>query len=649
MTVRDLKPLPDRADNAGRGPILNPTRVLASGAAILALVLCVVGGSKPANAQDYPRLGLYGSMFGDGYPLWDVNGVLQDTTLNAMARYHEVILDASPITPYRPDAAAALRARRPGIRLYAYVVSHDIWPANNPDSTIHFPTRMNRLVRDLGGYLYDTSGNYFPGSRINLAKRDAGGNYVVAEGLADLFQDAIVRTGIWDGIFLDVYCKSILWMETPGERIDYARAGYPSLSAFDAAWGVAVDTLGNRLRRLAGDNFELIGNCAQSTNYASFNGWMRENFPYQNGGDWYQNMFRDPGGYFVDDTRFRAPRSNYLFSASASGNPYDANNRRKARFGLASAALGEGYGVFGPSDRSARPLPYHMWWFDEYGVDLTTGAASPAIQHTGWLGQPLGPYGQMVWVGTQPDAVSNPDFETDVTTGWTFYYTQPGATRTQDLSTSASGSASLKLHVPSAGAVPWEVNVHSEGTVFMLAGQIYSATFWAKASSGPHRIHVVAESPGGGELTSATLDVTTSWKHYSVALVPPSAGDAELELFVADAAGDVWFDDVHLQAGATSVYRRDFQNGIVLVNPSNEVLTVPLEREFKKIQGFADPVTNDGSLVTQVTVNPSDALFLIGDDRIAPATTQDLQVGPAWQPHSRARRPAPSGAAPSRP
>ena len=61
------------------------------------------------------------------------------------------------------------------------------------------------------------------------------------ESLADLFYDVVVTPGIWDGIFIDVYCKSILWMETPTEHIDFVRAGYPSLAAFDAAWAAVLE------------------------------------------------------------------------------------------------------------------------------------------------------------------------------------------------------------------------------------------------------------------------------------------------------------------------------------------------------------------------------------------------------------------------
>ena len=55
----------------------------------------------------------------------------------------------------------------------------------------------------------------------------------------------------------------------------------------------------------------------------------------------------------------------------------------------------------------------------------------------------------------------------------------------------------------------------------------------------------------------------------------------------------MWLDDIHLQNDVTNLYRRDFQNGIVLVNPAAQVMTAPLEREYRKILGTRDPVIND--------------------------------------------------------
>jgi Carbohydrate binding domain/Hypothetical glycosyl hydrolase family 15 len=585
--------------------------------------LCVLAAS-PVEAARYPRLGLYGSMYGDGFPLWDANGVLQAAALDQIARYDEVVLDASPITPYRPDAAEALRARNPDIRLLAYVTGHTIWRAANPDSDVHFPTRYRRLIDNNQGWLYNTGGQYFSIGNVNLAKR-VGGRYVVAEGLADLFYDAIVTTGIWDGIFFDTYCNSILWADSPAERIDYQRAGFTSLAQFDVHWRAAQDTLGNRLRRLSGSSFLLVGNCGSGEDYASLNGWMRENFPHQAGGTWYLNLFRDPGGYMVDEARFRAPTSNWIFTATDTNqNHYSAANAKKMRFGFASAALGGGYGTWGPSSRNTRPLPYHTWWYDEYAVDLATGRSSAQIQHTGWLGDAVGSLRQMVWVGTSPDAVSNPDFETSVTTGWTFSAFVP-ATLTRDATTAARGVASARITIPTAAALDWQVNLRTISTLNVGSGQTYAATFWVKASS-PRQVVVSARDPSsGGVRASATFAVSTVWTQVQMLFVPTSNGPVQLAFNVGLTAGNIWFDDVHLQAGATNVWRRDFQNGTVLVNPSSYNLTIPLERSFRKILGTVDPGVNNGATVNQVTVPANDALFLIGDDRIPPAAVKDLR------------------------
>jgi hypothetical protein len=235
--------------------------------------------------------------------------------------------------------------------------------------------------------------------------------------------------------------------------------------------------------------------------------------------------------------------------------------------------------------------------------------------------------------------VTNPDFETDVTSGWNFTVT-PLGTLSRDTGTAAVGSASARVTVSGVSSVAWAVAFNTNGELPIVAYQPYSATFWAKASA-PRAITVAA-----GLFSETRIPITTDWHQYQVSFVAQSSGSAELQFFLAEVVGDVWIDDAHFQSGVSNVYRRDFQNGVVLVNPSNQVMTVPLARDYRKILGSRDPATNDGSTVTQVTVNPSDALFLIGDDRIPPAAVMDLQPGPAWTPRTTRAKPpaAPEGA-----
>ena len=593
----------------------------------LVALACGLVAAAPAQAtQDYPHVGLYWSIHSNGQPLVDSTGVLDATVANAVTRYQQIVVDVDPLTPYRPDVLIALRARRPDIKILAYVTGHYIWYSASPDSLNHYPTRYWRTVRDLDGFLYNKQGQLFGLTNkafadVNIAKKDANGNFVVAEALARLFHDAIIATGQWDGIFIDTFCSGILWAQAPAESIDFARAGYGSPAAFDAAWRAATDTLAEDLRTLSGPSPILVGNCIPGTKYAWFNGWMRENFPYQGGGTWYSNMWDTPGGYFADEQGYQAPRNNFIFSAaSPPTSPYVAENLRRARFGLASVSLGDGVAVFGYGGRVTDQYPYWFWWYDEYAVNLASGASSTQTADTGWLGQPLGAYYQMIWAGTAPDAVSNPDFETDLS-GWLFANQIP-ATFTRDATTAARGSASGHVHINFAGTTDWYVNLSSTGTLNATLGQTYSATFWAKASS-PRTIPVIASN----FTTRRNITVGTSWQQYQVAFVADYQGPTRLQFYLGLDAGDVWFDDVHFQAGATTLYRRDFQHGSVFVNPSTASLSVPLEKPFQKILGIADPATNDGSRVNSVVVAASDALFLLNvSDVIPPAAILDLHA-----------------------
>ena len=60
-----------------------------------------------------------------------------------------------------------------------------------------------------------------------------------------------------------------------------------------------------------------------------------------------------------------------------------------------------------------------------------------------------------------------------------------------------------------------------------------------------------------------------------------------------------------------SVWRRDFQDGVALVNSSPDAKTVNLGGELEKLHGTQDAAVNDGSVVTTVTIPPNDGLLLM--------------------------------------
>jgi Hypothetical glycosyl hydrolase family 15 len=86
--------------------------------------------------------------------------------------------------------------------------------------------------------------------------------------------------------------------------------------------------------------------------------------------------------------------------------------------------------------------------------------------------------------------------------------------------------------------------------------------------------------------------------------------------------GVVWFDEYNANLGQANtvptaawqsgVWRRDFDNGIVLVNPKgNGQKTVTVEAGFVRIKGTQDPTTNNGQGVTTVTLKDRDGIILL--------------------------------------
>jgi len=64
-------------------------------------------------------------------------------------------------------------------------------------------------------------------------------------------------------------------------------------------------------------------------------------------------------------------------------------------------------------------------------------------------------------------------------------------------------------------------------------------------------------------------------------------------------------------SAASSVWRRDFTNGIVIVNPTGSSQTVSLGSTFKKITGLIDPTFNNGATgITSITLTSHSAVIL---------------------------------------
>jgi hypothetical protein len=104
--------------------------------------------------------------------------------------------------------------------------------------------------------------------------------------------------------------------------------------------------------------------------------------------------------------------------------------------------------------------------------------------------------------------------------------------------------------------------------------------------------------------------------------------------------GVVWFDEYNAKLGEPTVpppthpwqhgvWRRDFTNGIALVNPKgNGPQTVALGGTFVKIRGTQDPSVDNGATVTSVTLQNRDGVILLRPaPLIQPDAPAQLSIG----------------------
>jgi hypothetical protein len=630
-----------------------------------------------SNDVPFPHTSATNGASGIGAPfVASQGGPLIDSVIDDFAHFPIMILPGTPIADARKDITPAIRAKNPKAKIFGYVVASTMWCGVVYDQSTYFRHYWN-FVNAIGGgdpnsctfggdawlYMQDgtLAGNLYT-INVNLAKRvlqpDNTYKYPVAEGIADIIYNdvylALDANGrkIFDGIFFDVYCESLSWMEgyTPSTKFDYKRAGYgndnsltANHDAFMAGWTAGFTALANRIRSRIGDNdYPVIGNCGIGTLYSQLNGWVREDFPFQDGGTWLTNMFRQTGGYLLGDLNFRNPQYNYLFSGANpipySGpspaptptyDPYTAANRQKERFGLGSASLGDGFAAFGPSSGNPNDGQHFFWFYDEYAVDLLTGFASTAIKDLGWLGNATSRQYQMVWLGSSAELISNNEFESD-TSSWLFRSFAPSvATMVRETTGAPEGSADVHINITQLGTSSWYTNIANASTFSLGSYVPYSITFWAKASSARAIEGVVTRTSDNLILGEQSIPITTEWKQYQMVFTPTALGSANMRFDVGQALGDIWFDDIHVRQGANNIYRRDFAHGIVLVNPDGQSKTVPLEKEFRKIKGTVSPDINNGdgtTTITSVQVGANDAVFLLNKKTIAPTAPNGVKV-----------------------
>jgi hypothetical protein len=69
--------------------------------------------------------------------------------------------------------------------------------------------------------------------------------------------------------------------------------------------------------------------------------------------------------------------------------------------------------------------------------------------------------------------------------------------------------------------------------------------------------------------------------------------------------------------GDGKVFRRDFENGIVVCNPSERDTALHLHGSYRLIQGKQQPKINTGKLLTSLIIESKDGRILLNGDLVA--------------------------------
>jgi hypothetical protein len=81
------------------------------------------------------------------------------------------------------------------------------------------------------------------------------------------------------------------------------------------------------------------------------------------------------------------------------------------------------------------------------------------------------------------------------------------------------------------------------------------------------------------------------------------------------------------EAWRQGVYRRDFENAVVLVNPrGNGAKTVEVESGLRHLDGRQDPGVNNGQLASRITLADGDGIVLVREDYLLQPKTPGIEV-----------------------
>jgi hypothetical protein len=446
-------------------------------------------------------------------------------------------------------------------------------------------------------YLKDVHGNrveVWPGSyRLNLTKS------YVADYQARYAYQTVLDTGLMaDGVFFDNVMTSQSWQthDIYGNpvQLDANEDGIPDDPAtLDATWKAGVFREIQTFRQLM-PNAVVCGHSMDIYEpgiSALFNGisvgfWtsdvLENRMPFSTllsrYNDWLSRAV-SPTATMIESSPMAQISYGYDYSPDqkipSSTLEFARTFYPYVRFGLAFTLMNDGFFAheFGDTWHG------NDWWYDELNFNL---------------GYPLGP-AQLVSLAAPAgtNVIVNGDFETSIDPPWQLWVnTGCAANLTRQATNAASGAACVRAEVTQTTGTEWHIDF-AQWNRSLTQGVTYNLTFFARAAT--NRNITLSSQKGAPDWRNYGLyqrvALTTNWQPYTVTFTATeTVSDARIQFFLGESIGTVWLDNVQLTQAPSQVYRRDFNNGVALLNATRTSQNVSVGPGFHRLTGNQAPM-----------------------------------------------------------
>lgn len=540
------------------------------------------------------------------------------------------------------DSIRRLRQLNPGavILTFSFI---ELAPGDTPPPATGLVDPLYQFQQGLASswYVKDTLGTDVVGldgiKKMNVTQYSPVVNgKTYGDYVADFIDQAIFGAGVWDGFFTDVlndridetipnrrdpalldadYNLNGLRDESPAEISEWVRTG---------AAGILQD-----LRIRVGDTQLIMGNAAWEP-YAAFapylNGYVLEctNIEWAPPG---ATSYDEAGwrrsfdAYRIVQATTRRPAMNIVNGCGGVYSNYsgtytvatDADIARQ-RMILGTALLDDGFYYYGLCCYGSAP-----YWFDEMSVD-ENGVAVEDRQYKGYLGSALSLATDLAPGGP---LILQEDFEAP---SLSQNYRVSGAVSVSHVASEIiAGRGSLIFNNPDHSRVG-SVSISTKpGTLQLTQGNTYLIQAdWRILETLDDSFKVSVCSNDGACFGSHILGIVAGDSGTINLPLTVTAAASEWTLFLGifNGGGKIAIDNLRILQGGAGPWRRDFENGFVLVNPLNAPRTFSASglagtfhrTGIRRIRGSQAPDINSGQPVMgDLTLAPFDAIILLAD------------------------------------